>query len=117
MHAVHLWVLEEQNAFSTNVLREVEASEDSAKVYYTYYDGVGMGSYTLMTSSKDVHLGLGLLSKLGLLNFCHMLDFINAKSVLNEPFLLFMQKGHSGFLVTRVGNSGGRWLYHLSPAR
>ena len=119
MRKVYLWLPENRSPSGDVVKNELEALEGSAKVFRTYCkEEVRTRNYILMTSSKDVHLGIGLLSESGLLEFCRLL-WHEYKAAKGAPFILFVeQKGGGGLLVTRSTDSDlGSETYHLSPAR
>jgi|SRR3989344_2816729 len=119
MREVRLWQPENapKPAYFRYLQEELNEIEGKVKIYCTRCEASGMGSYILMTSSKDVHLGIGSLSKYGQFWFCHLLEE-EFRTSNGAPFVLFIeQKSGGGLLVTRSTDADGKEIYHLSPAR
>jgi hypothetical protein len=97
------------------VAKEVASiREQGAKVYRTYVTDGGH-SYTLVTTSKDIHLAIGLFSVAGQRSFCELLDvaFVEKR---NHELLLTYGHQKKAIHVTRSMHSDSFTVYQLSPA-
>jgi hypothetical protein len=91
--------------------------KEPGRIYQTYVFG-DRHTHTFMTTSKDVHLGLGRLSRSGQLRLAKLLE---AEMLNNETSQLRLRLDNDGkngtLLVVMTTNDDGCRVFTLSPAR
>lgn len=92
------------------------ARATSPKVYHTFYSIAGT-DYTFLTTSKEVHLQLGLLNFQGIEALCTLFDNKFKATHGGETFFCRFEGGRwIDWLVSRADHPEEE-VYHISPAR
>ena len=94
-----------------------QVASQRVKVYRTYVPKHDKWVYVLTTTSKDIHLYLGAISKEGQLYLAGLLHLEFVKWKCSE-LLLFEggERNKGGVLVTRQSTDNTEVCFHLSPA-
>lgn len=109
--------ISELNHFAA-VIAEIERlNAQQVKIYHTFVS-MGGKEFTLLTTSKDIHLGLGLMTLEGQYHFAELLFEISKFGEHANEMVVIDPYSKKAMLATlqyeHTGGKGG--VIHLSPA-
>lgn len=113
------------NPHLPHLLKELDQLRDQrARLYFTYITGDDdpfgesdkpeRASFMFVTPSKQVHLGLGMLSWDGQLHLAWLLEHEFQDGPDMSQLILYMDEREKGILVTRTDEIDGSIVFTLS---
>ena len=111
------------NPYVAEFARQLDqARKQKGKVYQTYVDDQGKKKFVFVTTSKDVHLGLGMLTNLGQSLLAKQLEYefrnkTFGQLMLNLPSESGDENDEKSVLVAMTEDrASGETCFGLSPA-
>ena len=127
MHQYHILnSTDSANPHLPQLLKQLEnVRSQRTRLYYTYIEGdddptedkqTDSAQFTFVTPSKQMHLGLGMMSWDGQLHLAWLLEYEFQNGENKSQLILYMEERENGVLVTRTEESDGTIVFTLSPA-